>query len=124
MLLKLTDVQKRIVLFLVVCIGIRLLFVLLAKNVPLIVLQLMGIIAIMISVVFMYSALFKYKKGDLGVTGGKVWWNELRIFHSITYGLFAYLALTKNQNLAWRILLFDVIVGFVSFMIHYAQYLI
>ena len=124
MLLKLTDVQRRIVLFLVGCMGLRILFVLLAKKVPLIILQLMGVIAIMISIGFMYTALFKYKKGDLGVTGGKVWWNEMRIFHSITYGLFAYLALTKNQNVAWKILLFDVIVGFSSFMIHYAQYLI
>ena len=124
MLLNLTDLQKRVGTFLIICLGVRFLFVLLAKKVSLFILQLMGVIAIILSVGFMYTALFKYKKGDIGVAGGKVWWNDMRIFHSITYGLFAYLALTKNQNIAWKILLFDVIVGFGSFVIHYSQYLI
>jgi len=124
MLLKLTEIQKRICMFLFFCIGLRLLFVYLAKNMSLMILQLMGIMAIIISIGFMYTALFKYKKGDLGVTGGKVWWNEMRVFHSIIYSLFAYLALTKNQNIAWKILLFDVLVGLGTFIIHYTSYIV
>ncbi len=122
--IKLTDIQRRILFFLIGCIGIRLSFVYLAKNMSLIILQLMGILAITISIGLMYSALIKYKKGDKGAFGGIVWWNDMRFFHSITYAIFSYLALTKNQMLAWKILLFDVIIGLGVFIIHYIPYLI
>jgi len=120
----LTEIQKRLLKFLIGCLGIRLLFVYLAKNVPMIGLQIMGVLALTIAVGFMYTAIFKYKKGDKGAFGGTVWWNDMRIFHSIIYAIFSYLAITKNQELAWKILLLDVIIGFGVFVIHYLPYLL
>ena len=111
--------HKRLLLFLIGCMSVRIFFVYLAKNISPIFLQFMGVIALFISIGFMNTALFKYKKGDIGAFGGKVWWNDMRVFHSLTYALFSYLAITKNQELAWKILLLDVLVGLGAFTIHY-----
>jgi len=52
------------------------------------------------------------------VFGGKIWWNDHRIVHSLMYLLFAILALQRKKY-AWIVLLVDAIYGLIVFLVHY-----
>jgi hypothetical protein len=81
----------------------------------------MGYIALIISFGFMFIFLTGSRKTGKEVMGEKIWWNDLRPIHSILYGLFAYFAITKNNN-AWIVLLVDVLIGLFSFLtFHYTE---
>lgn len=112
-----TPINTRIKLFFLVCLPARIGIVLLAYYIPLKYLQLMGYITLIASIRFTY--LFKnYKKGDKGGFGGNLWWNDMRLFHSITYLIFSIMAIRKN-NKAYMILIFDIIIGALSFINQY-----
>lgn len=49
----------------------------------------------------------------------KIWWHHHRIVFSIIWLTFAFLALTKNHNIAWKVLSFDVIYGLIIFTHHH-----
>jgi hypothetical protein len=115
--MKLTKMQKRMLIFFIGCIGARLLFVYLAFKLPLFWLKIMGMIAIIISMGFLMTFIFDLR--NTGIMGDKVWWNSLRPFHSVTYLIFGILAIKGIQNEAWKILLLDVSVGLGAFLIHY-----
>ena len=62
--------------------------------------------------------LFKLRKTGAEVFGNKIWWNNLRPIHATLYLLFSYLAINKNNN-SWYVLLLDVIIGIIAFSIHH-----
>lgn len=107
--------HKRRMLFLFGCIGSRLLLTLLAKTIPLEYLPIMGYLAIIPALGFLFIYLTGSRKTGPEVFGEKIWWNNLRPIHSAMYALFAYAAITKNRN-AWMVLLADVTLGLVSFL--------
>ena len=81
----------------------------------------MGYIALIISFGFMFIFLTGSRTTGPEVNGEKIWWNNLRSLHASLYGLFAYFAITKNNN-AWKILLVDVLIGLFSFLtFHYTE---
>jgi len=108
------DTLTRLLLFFVGCIGVRLLFVYVAKNVPLTLLPYLGYLAILPSVGLMY--LFITNSSKTGFFEGPVWWNDARLVHSIFYGLFAYHAIKQHPN-AWIYLLMDVIIATLFFIL-------
>lgn len=108
---------KRLLLFLFGCILVRLLLVYIAKNINSDYLPIMGIIALIISIGFMTIFILGLRKTGGETFGDKIWWNNLRPVHSILYGIFAFLAITKNKN-SWLILLLDVIIGLIAFTFH------
>jgi hypothetical protein len=110
------DTQKRFLLFLIGCIGTRSLFVYVAKNVDVKYLPLLGYLALLPAIGFMYIYLTGSRKTGGEVFGEKIWWNDLRPIHSLIYFLFAYNAIIGN-NKAWIYLLVDVIFGLSSFLI-------
>ena len=110
------DIQKRFLLFLIGCIGTRSLFVLIAKNAGPKYLPLLGYLALLPAIGFMYIYLTGSRKTGGEVFGEKIWWNDLRPIHSLFYFLFAYNAIVGN-NTAWMYLLVDVIFGLSSFLI-------
>jgi hypothetical protein len=110
------DIQKRFLLFLIGCIGTRFLFVLIAKNAGPKYLPLLGYLALLPAIGFMYIFLTGSRKTGREVFGEKIWWNDLRPIHSLFYFLFAYNAIVGN-NTAWMYLLVDVIFGLSSFLI-------
>jgi hypothetical protein len=110
------DIQKRFLLFLIGCIGTRFLFVLIAKNAGPKYLPLLGYLALLPAIGFMYIFLTGSRKTGGEVFGEKIWWNDLRPIHSLFYFLFAYNAIVGN-NTAWMYLLVDVIFGLSSFLI-------
>ena len=101
-------------MFLIFCIGIRTLFVVLAKYLDKKYLPYMGYIAIAIGLGF--STIYLTGSRNKGILDQPVWWDNLRPLHALLYFIFAYLAITKNNN-AWVPLLIDVIIGLFSFLI-------
>jgi hypothetical protein len=110
------DIQKRFLLFLIGCIGTRFLFVYVAKNIDIKYLPLLGYLALLPAIGFIYIYLTGSRKTGGEVFGEKIWWNDLRPIHSLIYFLFAYNAIIGN-NKAWIYLLVDVILGLSSFLI-------
>ena len=108
--------QKRFLAFLLLCIPARIGFVFIAKSVDKKYLPYLGYIGIIIGLGFMYNFIFTKKRG--GTFNQIAWWNDLRPVHSIFYLIFASLALSKNKE-AYVPLLYDVIIGFISFISHH-----
>lgn len=108
---------KRWFAFLIGCIGIRLLFVIGAKFASESVLKLMGYGGLIISIVFGYLWLTNSRQQGFEA-GGKIWWANWRIIHSILYFGFAIAAINNNRN-AYMYLAIDVLVGLVLFFTHY-----
>jgi len=112
------DMQKRFLLFLIGCIGTRGAFVLVAKNASTYYLQLLGYLAILPAIGFIYIYLTGSRKVGGEVFGEKIWWNDLRPIHAFLYLLFAYNAIIGNKT-AYIYLLIDVTFGLISFLIHH-----
>jgi hypothetical protein len=110
------NIQKRFLLFLFGCIGIRSLFVYIAKNVNSQLLMYMGYLALVPAFGFIYIFLTGTRQTGAEVFGEKIWWNNLRPIHGALYFLFAYNAILGNKN-AWVYLLIDVVIGLISFLI-------
>ena len=110
--------QQRFLLFLIGCIGIRSLFVVIAKYIHVKYLKYLGYIALLPAIGFMYIYLTGSRKTGAEVFGEKIWWNNLRPIHSILYFLFAYNAIIGNKQ-SWIYLLVDVLFGLVSFLLHH-----
>ena len=108
--------QKRFLAFLLLCIPVRIAFVFIAKSVDKKYLPYLGYIGLIIGLGFMYNFIFTKKRG--GTFNQIAWWNDLRPVHSIFYLIFASLALSRNTK-AYVPLLYDVIVGFISFISHH-----
>jgi hypothetical protein len=112
--------QKRMLLFLIGCIGTRLLFVYVAKNSSVQVLKYLGYIALLPAIGFMYIFLTGSRKTGSEVFGDKIWWNNLRPVHGLIYFLFSYNAIVGNKQ-AWVFLLADVLIGLVAWIFYRIQ---
>ena len=113
--------QKIFLMFLIGCIGVRSLFVIIAKYINAKYLKYLGYLALLPATGFMYIYLTGVRNTGLGAFGEKIWWNNLRPVHSILYFLFAYNAIKGNKQ-AWIYLLADVLVSLISFLIqHYTN---
>jgi hypothetical protein len=112
-------IQKIFLLFLIGCIGLRSFIVYLAKNVNTFWLKIMGYIALLPAIGFFYLFFTNSRTTGAGAFGEKIWWVNLRPIHGSLYLLFAYNAIRGNP-FSWIFLLFDVIIGLVSFLfVHY-----
>ena len=112
------NLQKRMLLFLIGCIGLRSLFVVMAKYANTKYLKYLGYLALAPAFGFLYIYLTGARKTGGETFGEKIWWNKLRPVHSILYFLFAYNAIIGNKQ-AWLYLLVDVLFGLASFLIHH-----
>jgi hypothetical protein len=112
------NIQKRFTLFLIGCIGMRSIFVLIAKNIGVNYLPYLGYLALLPAIGFMYIYLTGSRQTGAEVFGEKIWWNDLRPLHSLLYFLFAYNAIIGNRQ-AWIYLLVDVLIGLISFLVYH-----
>ena len=112
------NIQKRFLLFLIGCIGIRFFLVYIAKNISIDLLKYMGYILLLPAIGFIYIYLTGMRKTGPEVFGDKIWWNNLRPIHGLLYLLFAYNAIYGNKN-AWIYLFIDVLLGLTSFLIYH-----
>ena len=111
-------IQMRFILFLFGCIGMRLLFVIIAKNVSIKMLYYLGFLALLPAIGFVYIFATGSRKTGPEVLGDKIWWNNLRPLHALLYSLFAYNAIQGNPN-SWIYLFLDVIIGLISFLTYH-----
>jgi len=112
------NITKRFLLFLIGCIGTRLLLVYIAKNVNMTLLKYMGYLLLLPAFGFFYIFFTNSRKTGPEVFGDKIWWNNLRPIHGLLYLLFSYNAITGNKN-AWIYLLVDVLFGLIVFLVHH-----
>jgi hypothetical protein len=115
-----TNYQKRIFLFLFGCIGLRTLFVYVAKNIDKKYLPQLGYLALIPVIGWLYIYFVGSRNSGPEVFGGKIWWNELRVPHAMLYTLFAIYAIQK-KSFSWIPLLIDVLLGLTAFTVYHKQ---
>lgn len=117
------SIQKRFLLFLFGCIGLRSFIVYYARIASHVALTYLAYLAILIATSFTILFIGGYRKTAGEVFGDRVWWNYLRPFHALTHFIFAAMVLSNfHKNQAWTILFVDVIVGLFAFLwFHYSQ---
>jgi hypothetical protein len=109
--------SERYVLFLLGCIGSRVLLAYIAKTIDKDNLPYMGYVCLLPAIGMMY--IYVTGSRDYGIeAGGKIWWNNLRPIHSLVYFLFAYNAIMQNEY-AWMFLAVDVFIGLSAFIVHH-----
>ena len=115
------NLQKRFLLFLIGCIGVRFLFVIIAKYINTNYLKFLGYLALLPAIGFIYIYLTGTRQTGPETLGDKIWWNDLRPVHACLYLLFAYNAIIGNTH-SWIYLFADVLIGLISFLIyHYVK---
>jgi len=107
--------RKRLLLFLIGCIGTRTALALLVKNIPSDYLPILGLGGLAISIGFMYFYLSGTRKTGPETFGDQIWWNKLRPIHASLYLLFAILAFQRSKY-AWLPLFLDVLLGLTAFL--------
>lgn len=107
----------RWLLFLLGCIGVRLLFVIVAKFASNRVLPYLGYAALIPAAGMLYLWLTNSRMTGMEA-GGKIWWHSWRLAHSALYFAFAYAAINRD-NKAYLYLATDVILALVLFFAHY-----
>lgn len=112
------NLRKRFLLFLIGCIGLRTLFVYIAKTIKPKHLPILGYIALIPAIGFSYIYLTDSRKTGGETFGQKIWWDNLRPIHALLYFIFAYMAITKDHR-AWTVLLLDVALGLTAFIIYH-----
>jgi len=114
------NIQIRFLLFLIGCIGSRLLFTAVSAAASGWFLQLLGLIA-MIPVIGWFYIIFIGKR-DTGVEvmGDKIWWKPLRPIHMLLWFFFAWLAIQGNRR-AWMVLLVDTLFGLGAFLVYHGS---
>ena len=113
-----SDLQKRFIMFLLGCILTRLLFVWIAKKIPVKYLPYLGVLALGPVIGWIWIIFIGKRDTGAEVFGEKIWWKNLRIIHLTLYLAFAIMALQK-LSYAWIALLIDVVFGLISWMIHH-----
>jgi hypothetical protein len=107
--------NQRIILFLFVCLSMRLLLAHIAQQITIKKPQYMkylGIIGLAIGLGFTYQFI---KNKQIGALGGKVWWHSVRPVHAGIFFLFGILALLKNKD-AYKLLYVDALLGLIFFI--------
>jgi hypothetical protein len=82
-------------------------------------LRTLGFIALIPAIGFMYIYANGLRKTGPEVFGGRIWWNDLRPVHSLLWFTFAYMAIHNMHDHAWKVLLFDVTLGFTAWLANY-----
>tara|TARA_A100000164_G_scaffold375611_1_gene411000 strand:+ start:29 stop:403 length:375 start_codon:yes stop_codon:yes gene_type:complete len=112
------NIQKRFILFLFLCIPIRLYLSLLIKKIN----EKNKLFFILITLIIGLGFFIIYI-GNLRKKGGEtfndnIWWNYLRPFHSFMYLYSSYL-IYNNDKHSHLIIFYDTIIGIISFIIYH-----
>jgi hypothetical protein len=108
---------QRFAIFFGGCVLVRLVFVLVAARVPARWLPLLGVLALLPGLGFIY--IHASKRNQTGaVFGEPAWWDGLRPVHGAMYLAFAALAIFRVE-LAWTVLAADLALGVAAFLYRY-----
>jgi hypothetical protein len=120
---EILKLQKRMLLFLVGCIGTRAFMVYIAKQGSILVKRILGIATLLMGLGFYIIYFGGYRKNGLETQGAPIWWNDLRPIHGLLYLTFSYMVFFTNYtDSAWVVLLVDLLFGLLSFLVfHYTR---
>lgn len=116
--LSLNTIKKGILLFLLVCIPLRIVLAVIAKVLPVYYLPIIGIPFLIFGIGTLYLYLTGTRTTGGGAFGGVLWWKDMRPIHGILYLSFAILAFLRYPY-AWILLAVDVLVGLVGFLTYH-----
>ena len=115
------SLTRRMILFLIGCMGARIMIAVIAKyigeNVNWL-LPVLGLMALMPALGFITQFVFGLRETGRGAAGGKIWWANMRPIHGVLYLLFAMFAF-RRKVFAWRVLLIDAFIGLLAWGHHY-----
>lgn len=114
-----SPIQKRFLLFLLLCVPARFGLTALAKYIPIKLLPIMGLVYLVIGLSFLYLNLFNKRLTGVETGGGVIWWNDLRPLHGFLAIIFAILAISKVRD-AWLVLLIDTFIGLIAFFVYHS----
>lgn len=120
MTILLSNIQKRILMFLGICIPLRFALTYLAKVINVKYLPLLGSFYLAMGIVMLYL-FFTQSRLYRDWMDGEIWWKNLRPIHAILYIVFGLLAFNKNKK-AWVILLADTLFGLLVFFLHHGKF--
>ena len=106
---------KRVLLFLIGCMGSRLGFTWLAYSTPKLLFPL-GIVGLTIASGFMYIWYNGLRKTGPETFGQPIWWDHLRPVHALLWAIFSLMALNGMYEHAWKVLLADTTLGFTAWL--------
>jgi hypothetical protein len=108
----------RLITFLIGCIGFRLFVTYLSYAANDWNLQVIGFVALY-PVLYWFYVLFLVEPNTAWEkVSNMMWWKNLRPIHMMLWGLFAYLAISKN-HMAYVVLLVDTAFGLLAFFVHH-----
>jgi hypothetical protein len=116
--MEINTIKIRFFLFLFGCIGSRLAFTAISAFATGLWLQILGVIALIPVLGWLYIIFIGKRDTGVEVFGDKIWWKKLRPIHLILWSFFAYLAINKNHK-AWIVLLIDTLFGLSAFLIYH-----
>jgi Trk-type K+ transport system membrane component len=105
-------------MFLVGCVGARLLLTYGAKEGAPLIKTAIAIFCILAGIGFWSIYLFGWRKTGPETNQQKIWWNSLRPLHGTLYLLAGVLLLLK-YSYAWAIILLDLAIGLTAFTLHH-----
>ena len=108
--------------FLIICLGVRLMLTLYAKNSNQKSKEKLLFITVPISLSFIILYLFDLRK-EGNEAEGLIWWNKVRPIHGTLYLLFSIYTF-KKENFSWIFLLIDTILGLIFWYLRYYHNLI
>lgn len=96
------------IIFLLGCIGTRLLLSVYSKYSKYS--KLLNLTTFIIGLSFIFLYIFDLRKTGFEATNNIIWWNEIRPIHGSLYLLFS-IYYYKNNNQSWLFLLIDTLIG-------------
>jgi len=113
-------IQIRFLLFLIGCIGSRLLFTAVSAFASGWFLQALGFLAMIPVLGWFYLIFIGERDTGVEVMGDKIWWKPLRPIHMLLWFFFAWLAIQGNRR-AWMVLLVDTLFGLGAFLVYHGS---
>ena len=111
------DLQKRILLFMGLCIPTRFLIAFIISKLSKKYLFYTGIGLLLLVINWSYIYLFKTRKIGVETLGAKIWWDWMRPIHIGFYVMAVLMSFDGNNN-AYIPIVIDTLIGMITYMIH------
>ena len=115
------DMQKRIMAFLILCIGSRLGLAYLAKNLSGIWSNIITAVFAIIGAGFLVIYFGGLRKTGAETGGNPIWWNHLRPIHGALYLIAAGLLFYGHRCWGSQVIIIDTLVGLTSFLLFHLR---